>query len=169
MGTLLISCGLHSKKSTTHLITPGPVLNHVKQNVPLSTGVNFRTRELVGLNPLTGRLLKPCKDTSDYVGSDTTDYVADRVDKTIPKYRDTKDGECKVKVVAPTNGPLDTALKISKSVIKGTVIRDGKEIPSYSIVEVRTFYKGSDCSSSTAGGIILQNCTDACSVFPGFC
>lgn len=149
LSVFLISCGLHSKVTRKQITTPLPVVDHIKHDVPLSTGVNFETGKIVSLDPLTGKKIKPCGIIVEDVAS---------LASAKHKYKNTDDDDCDFEIVTSNNPSLASALKSSKSIIKGTVRKGGKIIPAYFVLEVRGQWEGSNCSSSSAGGSTSANC-----------
>jgi len=117
----------------------------VEQNVVLSSGINFDNGETVVFNPLTGEIIKPCKENA----------------ANAKKYDKQGQQECKINesdIVAPA--PVLDAIKNSREIIKGYIKKDGKEIPARFSISVSVIYEGSMCITYWSGGNEYpENCT----------
>lgn len=135
------------------LIACGPVENKncqtitklVEQKVILTSGYNVETKEDVTLDTLTGKTIEPCKPQK----------------KNGAAYgKATHSGnsnECKTQIVDESDS-LRQAVKLSKTPINGTILKDGKRIPAKFHVAVTAVYKSSYCTTKYSAGEQIERC-----------
>jgi hypothetical protein len=119
----------------------------VEENVVLASGVNFETKRLIALDPISEKEVKPC----DLTGISEKNYQSSQ---------DNKQTQCNIKlgIGEDPNSPLNAALKTSLKPIPGKIEREGKVIDAEYVIVVKALYKGSLCETDTSGGIQIENC-----------
>ncbi|MCF6252994.1 MAG: hypothetical protein L3J75_17270 [Methylococcaceae bacterium] len=144
LGKKIEKKGLISKKQLNRLeeIAKSPTLipQLFIQNAILATGINFKTKEPVIFNTLTGSRVTPCANNNKINGLENTNST------------------CKTQAIPP-NKALETALSINQP-IEGTIVKNGKTIPATYIVSVRALYKGSHCTTIYILGYEFEVCID---------
>lgn len=144
MAYFLIACDKNSNAGLDAASPTSLESELVEQNVILTSGINFDTNEAVVFNPFTGQLSKPCQEKPSY-------STKEQSKKEQP--------ECTVKepdIVAPA--PVLDAIKNSREIFKGTIKRDGKEIPARFAIGVTALFEGSMCITHWLGGNEYQDC-----------
>ncbi len=138
---------------------PRLISNLVRENAVIGGGFDFDSGEFIALNPLTGRKIPPCSNTSKSskeINSDIKSYTV-KDSETITKPETNTDLDCSVEILNP-NKNLQAALEASKSIIKGKVIENGKEISAIFTTLVIASYTGSFCQVTWVAGKKYKQC-----------
>ncbi len=150
----LISCGDNK-----------PIKPFVKQNVILASGFNWDTAKIVAINTLTGKEIVPCKNTTDnvFVSKNPIDTKQEQIQYNPKSSTVPVDNPCNTKIIVDSENPalaasLRQALKLSESIIKGTVRVNGVDREARFVSTLTALYKGSHCATIYSGGQELVNC-----------
>lgn len=144
MSSLLISCD----KSQ-------PIPNLLNQHVVLADGVNFDSGELVVLDPFTGKLVQPCEKSMIKENNPPAQAGAYQSDSS--KTEKQNNPKCDSQVIDPS-ASLQSALNSSDKVIEGTILKNGKKIPTRFVITVRALFEGSYCQTTFGSGQQYEQC-----------
>jgi hypothetical protein len=139
----------------------GAIPQLIKQNVILTSGVDFDTAKVVALNPFTGKEIVPCSTTGNiFVSGSLSDTKQEQVQYSSKS--DDKDGCSSIQtLIVDPDDALKSALKSAQSPpIQGTVRVNGKDKPARFIVSVTALYLGSHCATIYPAGQQLTNCVN---------
>ncbi|WP_139306288.1 hypothetical protein [Methylomonas sp. LWB] len=104
-----------------------------KKNVPMASGVDFKSNRFVVVNSLDGKEVASCGDSEIPSGRDA--------------YKNNESGKgdsCGVKIIQVDDAVLN-ALKVTAPV-EGRISKDGKEVNAKFFVSVLAIYEGSVCT-----------------------
>lgn len=176
--TLLVACNGYDDKPDqpttpqpkTEFAVPALRLqtNFLNQDAILATGLDIKTGKPVVLGTVKGENIEPCSDSTIFASTETGNTDSKEVySEPAEKTRNDKDQDC-IKVVNPS-ADLKSVLNSTRSIIDGTVIKDGEIKPAKFIVQVSALFEGSDCITHYVGGVQYadglcvketQNCQD---------
>lgn len=125
-------------------------LNHLKGFAPLSSSIDSKTGESVVISSISGEIIPPCND-GGFLTIQGNDYQKKASNKKSTKI------DCAIKVVDPSP-ELRSAIEGSNSVIKGSLLKNGKKINAVFYSSITAVYSGSICHTHQIGGIQRTFC-----------
>lgn len=137
-----------------------PIASFIGQNAVLANGYNFDTAKPIVVDPITSITLSACHKTKINRSGNKSGYKVN-----VPTQDNSSEFigvndfnlDCGTEIVNPAPF-LNEALKNSQNVIKGTIKKDGKEIPARFLISVTALYEGSNCVTYFSGGEQYESC-----------
>jgi hypothetical protein len=128
----------------------------VKEEAALASGVNYETGKIVVVDPETGQIVKPCIPKA----ISRTGALSNTTIKQNQESSEIINGqECAIEILGTEeNASVLSALEMSKNIIRGQILKDGKPVEARFVISITTLYEGSKCNGLYSGGAQYQNC-----------